>query len=143
MISAPPLTSKLIAPCGMNCGICLGYLRDKNHCSGCLSDEGPKANHCTTCRIKNCEKMQRLESGYCYDCENYPCSRLKQLDKRYITNYGMSMIENLDKIRSLGFEQFMELEKSKWTCSECGERLCVHREKCQYCGAGRGQGWPT
>ncbi len=25
----------LIAPCGMNCGICLAYLRTKNVCPGC------------------------------------------------------------------------------------------------------------
>lgn len=25
----------LIAPCGMNCGTCIAYLRDKNKCPGC------------------------------------------------------------------------------------------------------------
>lgn len=25
----------LIAPCGINCGICLAFLRDKNTCMGC------------------------------------------------------------------------------------------------------------
>ncbi len=26
----------LIAACGMNCGLCIGYLRDKNSCGGCF-----------------------------------------------------------------------------------------------------------
>jgi hypothetical protein len=25
----------LVAPCGMNCGICRAYLREKNKCPGC------------------------------------------------------------------------------------------------------------
>ena len=25
----------LIAPCGMNCNICMAYLREKNKCPGC------------------------------------------------------------------------------------------------------------
>jgi hypothetical protein len=25
----------LIAACGMNCGLCIGYLREKKPCSGC------------------------------------------------------------------------------------------------------------
>jgi hypothetical protein len=29
---AMKFNKQLIAPCGMNCGICLGYLRDKNKC---------------------------------------------------------------------------------------------------------------
>ena len=29
------MKSELIAPCGMNCGICYGYLREKNKCPGC------------------------------------------------------------------------------------------------------------
>ncbi len=31
----PGLNPVLIAPCGMNCGTCLGYLREKNKCVGC------------------------------------------------------------------------------------------------------------
>ena len=27
---------KLIAPCGMNCRLCWGYVREKNSCPGCL-----------------------------------------------------------------------------------------------------------
>jgi len=25
----------LIAPCGMNCGACIAFMRDKNNCPGC------------------------------------------------------------------------------------------------------------
>ena len=33
---------------------------------------------------------------YCYECAEFPCRSLKHLDKRYRTNYRMSMIENLN-----------------------------------------------
>jgi|GEM_PF-1770110 hypothetical protein len=29
---------EMIAPCGMNCGSCLGYMRTEIHCPGCRSD---------------------------------------------------------------------------------------------------------
>ena len=29
------IKTRLIAPCGMNCAVCLGYLREKNKCPGC------------------------------------------------------------------------------------------------------------
>lgn len=89
----------LIAPCGMNCGICLAYLRTKNRCEGCWGENEHKPKHCVKCVIKNCELLAKTDSKFCYDCEKYPCTRLKQLDKRYRTNYSMSMIENLDSIK--------------------------------------------
>ncbi len=128
------LEPNLIAPCGMNCEICLAYLREKNKCSGCLTTGKNKARHCSTCVIRNCEKLSETESGYCYDCLTYPCRRLKNLDKRYGTNYHMSMLENLDNMKRLGLEKFMEQERSRWQCKRCGGQLCVHRPQCLSCG---------
>jgi len=65
---------------------------------------------------------------YCSDkCEKYPCLRLRNLDKRYRTRYGMSMVENLENIKKFGIEKFVVAEQSRWKCSECGELLRVHR----------------
>ncbi len=124
---------KLIAPCGMNCGICLGYLRDKNKCYGCRGDNEHKPKHRTKCIIKNCELLAKTDSKFCYDCEKYPCARLKQLDKRYRTNYNMSMIENLEYIREYGLENFVCKENERWACNNCGGTICVHRGFCLYC----------
>lgn len=75
---------------------------------------------------------------FCSDkCETYPCRRLKNLDKRYRTKYGMSMIENLEHIKQLGIKEFMRNEKQRWTCSECDATICVHRECCLQCGTKR------
>jgi len=124
----------LIAPCGMNCGICIGHLREKNKCAGCNFESEKKSQHCKKCIIKNCEYLKVSKSNFCYDCPKYPCTRLKQLDKRYRTKYRMSMIENLTNIKSLGLEEFLNQEKQRWTCTHCHARLSVHRENCLECG---------
>ena len=124
----------LIAPCGMNCGLCIGHQRDKNPCGGCFKKEDKnKPKHCRSCVIVNCELLARTESGFCYDCEKYPCPRLKRLDKRYRSNYGMSMIENLATIQNIGIEEFLKNEEIRWTCAQCGFGLCVHRDYCLNC----------
>lgn len=124
----------LIAPCGMNCGICMAYLREKNVCKGCWSKIGYKAKTCTNCIIKNCELLNKTESKFCYDCEKYPCLRLKQLDKRYRTKYKMSMIENLENIKKIGLLKFIQNENARWACKKCGSTICVHRKICFKCG---------
>ena len=133
------LRPTMIAPCGMNCGLCLAHLRRKNRCLGCNGDDAHKAKHCTVCRIKNCDGIKAGEGDFCFQCARFPCARLRQLDKRYRAKYGMSMIENLERLRALGMEGFIALEKRRWKCAECGGVICVHREQCIYCGHVRSQ----
>ena len=127
------IDSSLIAPCGMNCGICLAFLREKNKCSGCWFDNEQKPKHCIMCVIKNCDLLAKTSSKFCYECEKYPCTRLKQLDKRYRTRYHMSMLENLTNIRDSGLTNFLKSESKRWTCSSCGGTVCVHRGYCMEC----------
>lgn len=137
MIQGPRYTD-LIAPCGMNCGICIGHLREKRPCGACFKkDAENKPEHYRSCAIVNCESLSRSESGFCFDCEQYPCTRLKKLDLRYQSNYGMSMIENLEFIKEAGLAAFIEKEEKRWTCKACGSGLCVHRKYCLHCKAER------
>ncbi len=126
--------ANLIASCGMNCGLCIGHLREKRPCGGCfkINDEN-KPIVCRSCKIVNCEFLAETDSGFCFDCINYPCSRLKNLDKRYSTKYGMSMIENLSYIKKQGLEEFLTIEEEKWKCKVCGAGLSVHRDFCLNC----------
>ncbi|MDD5111335.1 MAG: DUF3795 domain-containing protein [Candidatus Altiarchaeota archaeon] len=124
----------LIAPCGMNCGVCMAYLREKNKCQGCRIDDSKKSITRANCKIKNCVFFKRSKTGFCYGCDDFPCDRLKHLDKRYRTKYHMSMIENLGNIRKFGLKRFLVNEKDRWTCPECGGTICVHKGSCQSCG---------
>lgn len=121
------MKTTLIAPCGMNCGICMAYLREKNHCPGCRS---PGWLH-PKCQIRTCADMG---GRYCYSCSTFPCRRLKQLDARYRKKYGMSMIGNLEAIREYGIRTFIKREKERWTCVHCGGTINVHRHCCSSCG---------
>jgi hypothetical protein len=86
---------------------------------------------------KSCERLGNGHVQYCYECTGYPCRRLKQLDKRYRTNYRMSMIENLDCIREQGIEKFLKKEEEKWRCPECGGMISCHGGLCFECGVER------
>jgi hypothetical protein len=128
------LRTEEIAPCGMNCALCLAFQRVKNHCPGCNGPDAGKQKSCLSCIIRSCEKLARTQSGFCYSCAEFPCKRLKQLDKRYRTKYGMSMIGNLRTIETVGVERFVKIEMLRWACKKCGALLCVHRQTCQKCG---------
>ena len=123
----------LIAPCGMNCGICRVYLRKDRKCPGCRGDDTSKLVSCLRCAIKNCETVKVNRSGFCYECETYPCERLKHLDKRYRTKYKMSMLENLGFIKANGLTAFAAKEKERWRCAKCGGVICVHKGYCLQC----------
>ena len=125
----------LVAPCGMDCALCLAYLREMNRCAGCRGDDDAKPRYCVTCTLKTCERRTAGIGDYCFNCGGtYPCARLKRLDHRYRTKYGMSMLDNLDRIRGVGVEEFLASERQRWTCAECGGVICVHRQNCLYCG---------
>jgi len=126
---------ELIAPCGMNCGLCLGHLREKNHCPGCRGSKEDLPKYCGSCIVRNCERLKENNWKFCSDkCEKFPCLRLRNLDKRYRTNYNMSMIENLENIEKNGIRAFVKNEKMRWSCSECGGTVCVHKGYCYSCG---------
>ena len=124
-----PFRTTLIAPCGMDCAICSAFLREKNRCEGCHS---PDRTHGKNCTIFHCEQRR---GKFCSDCADYPCKRLRHLDKRYRTKYGMSMIENLAAIKERGIRHFVTAERERRTCKECGGTIDVHHGRCSVCGS--------
>lgn len=129
------MRSILIAPCGMNCAICLAYLREKNRCLGCRTVDINKSSYCRKCILRNCQILKKNKMKFCsVKCEKYPCRRLKALDKRYKTKYGTSILENLENIEKFGIKAFLENEKIRWMCRYCSNTICVHRDTCLFCG---------
>jgi len=100
----------LIAPCGINCSLCVAFQRGKNKCLGCNA-RGNLYKHCLVCKIENCE--EQTKSGFCYSCKMFPCKRLKQLEVRYKTKYGVSVIGNLQTIEMQGVNKFKKMERVK------------------------------
>jgi hypothetical protein len=124
----------IIAPCGINCSLCRAYVRDRHPCPGCRGDDIDKSKSCINCVMKNCPELDAGDFQFCYSCGRYPCLRLQHLDTRYRTRYGLSVIANLDRIRDAGVELFLSEEATRWTCPECGSRLCMHKPHCINCG---------
>ena len=125
----------LIAPCGMDCRLCLGYQREKNKCPGCRKRDAYKASYGRKCFIRSCLVLKEKGMEFCSEkCEKYPCKRLKDLDKRYRIRYGMSMVENLENIEKLGIKKFFNNQNKRWACKKCRGLLCVHRDFCLECG---------
>jgi hypothetical protein len=124
---------KQIAPCGMNCALCLAFQRPKNRCPGCWEDAPKKPKSCQQCIIRNCESIKIGPSHFCYDCGKMPCMRLKQLDARYRAKYDMSMIANLTEIKEKGMNSFLSGQEKKYMCQKCHGLTCVHRSRCLIC----------
>lgn len=132
------INADLIAPCGMNCSLCRSY-QSMNYD---LKKQGFSYKYCPGClpRGENClhmgDQCELLANGlvrFCFECQNFPCKRLKALDKRYRTKYHMSMIDNLIFIRDYGMDQFMEKQALIWQCPECGGMMCCHNGLCLQC----------
>ena len=135
-ISNDNYSEALIAPCGMNCRICIGYFgytmsgnKRKMKCIGCK----PRDKGCAFLK-KYCKKLSKKEIDYCFNCSDFPCSHLERLDKGYQERYNMSMIENLKKIRDNGMDSFLNEQEKKYRCKECGGVICVHNGTCYSCG---------
>ncbi len=133
------ISQELIAPCGMNCGICSSYLAYKNNL------KGKGFTNCIGCRARNkqcaflkkrCKDDLKLLKGkiqFCFECNCYPCEALNGLDNRYRQRFGMSMIDNLNEIKSKGIDYFIENQEIKYRCKKCGNFISVHSKKCFVC----------
>ena len=129
------IKSSSIAQCGMNCGLCYAFQREKNKCPGCRQLSAGMPVSIERCKIRTCGFFTNANAKFCYQCTEFPCKNLKHLDKRYRTKYGMSMIGNLSNIKAAGIRKFISSEQVKRTCGSCGDLLCVHKPNCLKCGA--------
>ena len=137
-MAANKFTPELVAPCGMNCGICKAYLAFTHgvprvrgrvtYCAGCV----PRGKFCYIKR--GCPKLRKNEIQSCRECDTIPCKNLAHLDKRYRERYDMSMVENLKTINAKGMDGFLAEQAQKYRCPGCGDVVSVHDGKCYSCG---------
>ena len=127
--------AQYIAPCGMNCALCSAFHRKKDTCPGCRSYAGGISRHIDNCVMRNCPTVAQNASGFCYECSEFPCKRLKALDKRYRAKYHASMLGNLAQIRDAGMDALLQSQRKMWTCATCGGVVNIHRGLCLRCGA--------
>lgn len=83
------MDTAMFAPCGMNCLVCYKHCYHKKPCAGCLNSDMGKPEHCRKCKIKDCIKGKGL--SYCFECPDYPCKLIKNLEKSYNKRYQASL----------------------------------------------------
>ena len=128
------MTVEMIAPCGVDCGACSVHQRAKAPCPGCNSlIEDAKTEARSRCRIKSCLQSKGLHPADHAFCEKFPCRRMRSLDERYRLKYAASPADNLRTIRDRGIDAFVLDETVRWTCTQCGARLSMHKEACPVC----------
>ncbi len=137
-VLATGMNKDLVAPCGMNCAVCSGYLAFSHdlpkkrgailHCAGCR----PRNKKCAYLKGQGCVISQGA-AQYCYECPLFPCQHLSHLDERYRKNYNYSPIENLRVIARDGMAAFLKKEKALHHCARCGGTICIHNKKCYTC----------
>ena len=105
-----PADSMLIAPCGVDCGLCRAFIRDRKPCPGFRGDDRHKSNACIRCAIKNCKELAAGKHQFCSSCAQFPCAHLRHLDGRYRARYSVSVIANQERIKAVGVERFVTEE---------------------------------
>ncbi len=131
----PANDARVIAPCGIDCSLCRAYIRERNRCPGCRSEDVARIpGGCLRCVLRSCDRRPADGPGFCSSCDEYPCRALQHLEHRYTTRYAVSPLENLERIASVGVDRFVAEESLRWTCPGCGGHLCMHKPACPRCG---------
>ena len=131
------IRNKLIAPCGMDCGICSHYLAYSHYfpkrkgvpqCIGCR-----QSNKVCAFMKRDCNLLKKNIIDFCFECDTFPCDNLNNMDKKYTDRYGMSFIANLLYIKEEGMNKFTMIQNRKYKCPVCGDSMCIHNNKCYTC----------
>jgi hypothetical protein len=111
----------LIAPCGIDCGICelhlvsetdelyqsllkRGIRKEKLPCPGCRAVEGNCPVKPTVCDTWKCVKENELE--FCSACTDFPCNRLQPCaDRADVLPHNLKVF-NLCLINQIGLKAF-------------------------------------
>ena len=128
--------SDLVARCGANCAICIAYFgyrmdgkKRVQPCAGCR----PARKNCAFI-MRDCTPLRKGEIEFCFECDEFPCENLLNLEENYRKRFDMSMIENLNFIKNKGMDEFLRQQEERYRCPECGGVICVHDGKCYSCG---------
>jgi hypothetical protein len=126
------IPAEFFAPCGINCMLCSRQFEKKRPpCHGCLRGGSSTCTHSETCRIKLCAFERGL--SHCFECDKFPCSRIRRLEKRYRENCGYLLLEAAETARSGGVEVLLEQQLAHYSCG-CGGLICLQSGVCSEFG---------
>lgn len=137
----------LAGRCGIYCGACdfnkaithpeikpklskaINVAEKDIYCTGCGElDDKSWGKDCKTAKCCDDHKVE-----YCFDCKEYPCESLKAMVADPYPHHH-SAIQNLDQMKDVGIEKWLDEQNKRWTCPSCGESFCWYDETCAKCG---------
>jgi len=135
--------NRYVTCCGLYCGACVSiFLQEKAEgnaslekfsweyeeelCPGCAAGEN---NHCeiTACCIEHNVQI-------CAFCPEFPCSVIRDFSRDEWPHHK-EVLENLQRIKEVGIDQWLSEQKDKWSCPACQARNHWYQNKCYNCGA--------
>ena len=139
---------KTSAVCGLLCNSCTIHIATKENntellsriaerlqlsfeeiqCNGCRSNI--LSFHCKTCYFKECSKNKNID--FCSDCNEYPCSDLKEFQSKM--PHRVELFQSLDRIKEIGWEKWYVEIFERHSCTECGEINGWYELVCNHCG---------
>jgi hypothetical protein len=115
---------RLVAPCGIDCGNCIlntctddpamidhlvarGIPREKLPCAGCRNVKGNCPVIASACETFVCISQKEVE--YCFQCADFPCSKLcPSAQRAEVLPHNMKVF-NLCTIDRIGVEGFVKV----------------------------------
>jgi putative acetyltransferase len=96
-----------IPACGVFCGGCPTYNKDKKPCPGAEIN----AARCEGCaKFHLCCKEKNIT--HCYECSEFSCKKMKAFAKSWL-NHGQDFIENQKLLKEVGENKFREIWNGK------------------------------
>ena len=124
-----------LAPCGVYCGACPSFGKS---CLGCASNDTNQSRRSKWgCKIRNC-CYEEKKFDFCIDCLEYPCKIVKaKLFKAHIDDpmftYRFEIPGLFGQLKTMGLDKYMEFQRSRWTCENCGGTIKFYIYRCDKC----------
>jgi hypothetical protein len=138
---------KLAAVCGLFCEACSWFIathedadrlqrlaaqsdfsEEEARCYGCRSDK--RIPYCATCKMYSCAEERGID--FCSQCQEYPCDDLQKFQTAM--PHRLELWDNLEQIKSGGYEKWMRKTRQKYTCPQCQTINSAYDLKCRSCG---------
>ena len=111
--------------CGIYCGAC-----STPGCKGCkIMDD---SHWSPDCKFIKCAQSKEIKA--CPLCSEYPCQDIIEFEHDGYIHHRTVLANGL-RIKEIGLVAWLDEQKKRWSCSECGRRYTWFEEKCQSCGS--------